>query len=48
MTSVRPLRLPTLKKCTSLLPFSFCGVCDVLALCGEDGTSASMWYANSD
>lgn len=48
MTSVRPFRLPTLKKCTSLFPLSFCGVCEVCALCGDDGTKASIWYANSD
>jgi hypothetical protein len=43
MTSVRPPRLPTLKKCTSLAPLSFCGVCDMCALCIDEGTSASMW-----
>jgi hypothetical protein len=48
MTRVRPPRLPTLKKCTSFEPLSFCGVWVVFALFGEEGTSASIWYAKRD
>jgi hypothetical protein len=46
MTKVRPSNEPTLKNWT--LPFSFWGVWLALTLCGDDGTRASMWYANSD
>lgn len=48
MTRVRPWRVPTLKKWTSLEPLIFWGVCDAWMLEGEVGTSASMWYAKSD